>query len=201
MLNLLGGKVTFTVIAVLGAAAVGLFFYTMHLQNKNGAQKKEIQQLTEDLNLVKKEVEVKEASAKASEESLNKMVQEQGALAAKHAQEKRDLENKLRALQEETKIQKQQLETLRADIRKLNAGIDQKKKEISDLQANLALAQPGAAEALKKEIEAKEKELKTMQERATDYEKQIEKIKTELASIDCLRMLVPQRILHELFGL
>jgi chromosome segregation ATPase len=201
MFNLLGGKVTFTVIAILGAAAVGLFFWTMHLQSQNGAQKKEIQQLTEDLNQIKKEVEVKEASAKASEDSLNKMVQEQGALAAKHAQEKKDLETKLKALQDEAKTQKQQLESLRSENKNLSSSIDQKKNEIANLQANLAQAQPGAAEALKKQIEDKQKELQAMQERATNYEKQIEQIKNELASIDCLRMSVPQRILHELFGL
>ncbi len=78
MLNLLGTKVTWTIIALLGITTASLFFWTMHLQSKNGAQKKEIRQLTEDLNLIKKEIEVKEASAKASEESLNKMVQEQG---------------------------------------------------------------------------------------------------------------------------
>ena len=201
MFNLLGGKVTFTVIAVLGAAAVGLFFYTMHLQNKNGAQKKEIQQLTEDLNLVKKEVEVKESSAKASEESLNKLVQEQGALAAKHSQEKKDLENRIKALQDEARNQKAQLETLRTENKKLGNDMDQKKKELADLHAGLAQAQPAAAEVLKKQIAEKEKELKTMQERSKEYEKQIEQIKTELASIDCLRMPVSQRILHELFGL
>ena len=201
MLNLLGGKVSLTIIGVLGAALVVLFFWTMHLQSKNGAQKKEIQQLTEDLNLIKKEVEVKEASAKASEESLNKLVQEQGNLAAKHAQEKKDLANRIKALQDEAKNQKVQLETLRTENKKLGVDMDQKKKELADLLAGLAQAQPAAAEVLKKQIAEKEKELKTMQERSKEYEKQIEQIKTELASIDCLRMPVSQRILHELFGL
>jgi chromosome segregation ATPase len=200
MPNLLGGKVTFTVMAVLGAAAIGLFFWSMHLQSQNGAQKKEIQKLTEDLNLLQKEVEVKEASAKASEDSLNKMVQEQSALAAKHTQEKKDLETKLNALQDEAKNQKKVLEKLRADNKKLGGKIDQKKNELAALQAGLANAKPGTAAALKKQIADKEKELAELQKKAVEYDNQIEKIKSESASIDCLRMPVPQRILHELFG-
>ena len=179
--------------------AMGFGAWAMHLQGENGKKVERIQQLEFEMENNRTVLALTQKKLNISEKSRGVFLSRIKRLRNKHVREKKDMEAIIKSLHEQEAELRDKVIRVQTYYPEILNTVQTKQRELAQLQKNIDdQAEPTASQ--KVQLEHLKIELKSLILKKEEYEKQIGINREQLASIECLSIIVPELIRGELFG-